>query len=138
MLKFFRTIRKKLIEHLAVGQAGDNVQKPVSPAGRYLLYAIGEILLIENMYERVGNNIEDQFQIYNRHIKAHTNAETLDIRFTYDESTMVNNDEFINTFSRMSVHWSGLVYFLDDINRRARELKEKMGVTELSVMQKPK
>jgi hypothetical protein len=137
MLKFFRTIRKKLIEHLAVGQAGDNVQK-VSPAGRYLLYAIGEILLIENMYERVGNNIEDQFQIHNRHIKAHTNAETLDIRFTYDESAMVNDDEFINTFSRMSVHWRGLVYFLDDINRRARELKEKMGVTELSVMQKPK
>jgi len=39
MLKFFRTIRKKLIEE-------DNVRKPASPAGRYLLYAIGEILLV--------------------------------------------------------------------------------------------
>jgi len=39
MLRFFRTIRKKLIEE-------DNVRKPASPAGRYLLYAIGEILLV--------------------------------------------------------------------------------------------
>jgi len=39
MLRFFRIIRKKLIEE-------DNVRKPASPAGRYLLYAIGEILLV--------------------------------------------------------------------------------------------
>lgn len=39
MLKFFRTIRKKLIEE-------QNVRKPASPAGRYLLYAIGEIALV--------------------------------------------------------------------------------------------
>ena len=130
MLKFFRTIRKNLTEHLPVGQAGDNVLKPVSSAGRYLLCAIGEIPLVENMYERVGNNIEDQFQFYNRHIKAYTNAKTLDINFTYDFSAMVNDDEFINTFSRMSVHWRGLVCFMVDINRRATELKEKMVINE--------
>jgi hypothetical protein len=39
MLKFFRTLRKKLIEQ-------DNVRKPSSPAGRYLVYAIGEIALV--------------------------------------------------------------------------------------------
>jgi hypothetical protein len=39
MLHFFRTIRKKLIESISI-------PKPVSPAGRYLLYAIGEILLV--------------------------------------------------------------------------------------------
>ena len=37
MLKFFRKIRKKLIEHPSKGRTGDNVRK-------YLLYAIGEIL----------------------------------------------------------------------------------------------
>ncbi len=39
MLRFFRTIRKKLIEHPLKGRTGDNVRK-------YLLYAIGEILLV--------------------------------------------------------------------------------------------
>jgi len=39
MLKFFRTIRKKLIEDPSKGRTGDNVRK-------YLLYAIGEILLV--------------------------------------------------------------------------------------------
>lgn len=39
MLRFFRTIRKKLIEHPSMGRSRDNVRK-------YLLYAIGEFLLM--------------------------------------------------------------------------------------------
>ncbi len=44
MLRFFRNIHKKLIEHPSKGRTEDNVRK-------YLFYAIGEILLvvIENM-----------------------------------------------------------------------------------------
>ncbi|PWK17531.1 DUF6090 family protein [Xanthomarina spongicola] len=39
MIKFFRTIRRKLV--------GENrFNKPASPAGKYLLYAIGEIILV--------------------------------------------------------------------------------------------
>lgn len=39
MLRFFRTIRKKLIEDPSICRTGDNVRK-------YLLYAVGEILLV--------------------------------------------------------------------------------------------
>jgi len=39
MLTFLRKIRKSLIE-------SDTAKKPVSPTGRYLLYAIGEIALV--------------------------------------------------------------------------------------------
>lgn len=39
MLRFFRHIRKRLIEHLPAGQAGNKVRN-------YILYAIGEILLV--------------------------------------------------------------------------------------------
>jgi len=39
MLKFFRTTRKKLIDHPSKGRTGDNVRK-------YFFYAIGEILLV--------------------------------------------------------------------------------------------
>ncbi len=39
MIKFFRHIRKRLI-------AESRFSKPASPAGRYLLYAIGEIILV--------------------------------------------------------------------------------------------
>jgi hypothetical protein len=39
MIKFFRHIRKSLIEQ-------DQMGKPASPAGRYLKYAIGEIILV--------------------------------------------------------------------------------------------
>lgn len=39
MLKLFRKIREKLMEHPSKGGTGDNIRK-------YLLYAIGEILLV--------------------------------------------------------------------------------------------
>jgi hypothetical protein len=46
MLKFFRSIRKKLIYHPSKGRTGDNVRKLASPSCMYLLYAIGEILVM--------------------------------------------------------------------------------------------
>ena len=39
MIKFFRNIRKSLLNENKIG-------KPASPAGRYLKYAIGEIILV--------------------------------------------------------------------------------------------
>lgn len=39
MLNFFRKIRRKLLN-------GGNLRKPAPPAGRYLVYALGEILLV--------------------------------------------------------------------------------------------
>ncbi|NBC28046.1 MAG: hypothetical protein GVY08_14380 [Bacteroidetes bacterium] len=39
MLRFFRQIRKRLVEQLPTGQAGNKVRT-------YFLYAIGEILLV--------------------------------------------------------------------------------------------
>ena len=41
MLKFFRTIRKKLIEHPSKGRIGDHVRKS-------LLFTIGKIMLVLN------------------------------------------------------------------------------------------
>jgi hypothetical protein len=46
MLKIFRKIRQKLLKDLPAGQAGNKIGSPALPAGRYLKYAIGEILLV--------------------------------------------------------------------------------------------
>ena len=46
MIKLFRKIRQQLLtENLPTEQAG-KFNKPASPAGRYLIYAIGEIILV--------------------------------------------------------------------------------------------
>ena len=45
MIRFFRHIRKSLMEHPSKGRKGNKLCTPASPAGRYLFYAIGEILL---------------------------------------------------------------------------------------------
>jgi hypothetical protein len=46
MIKFFRKIRKNMINDLPAGKEGNRTSKPASPVGRYLLYAIGEIILV--------------------------------------------------------------------------------------------
>lgn len=48
MIKFFRTIRKDLMEKNSPerGSREGKTGKPALPAGRYLKYAIGEIVLV--------------------------------------------------------------------------------------------
>ena len=63
MIKFFRKIRQNLL-------SDNKFSKPASPAGRYLIYAIGEIVLvvvgilialqINNWNEKRINNIEEK------------------------------------------------------------------------------
>ena len=81
---------------------------------------------VESIYEKLSNNIEDQFIVYNRHIRATTDPKKLGIGFTYDFDAMTKDDEFINTFSRMSVHWRGFVHFMEAVNSDGINLKEKL------------
>lgn len=84
------------------------------------------LLQVESVYDQLGNNIESQFDVYNRHIKANTNPENLEIEYSYDFEAMTIDEEFINTFSRMTVHWRGLVFFMEAVHRDGISLKEKM------------
>jgi hypothetical protein len=70
---------------------------------------------VKPIYERLSQDIEDQFDIYNTKIRAHTNPETLEITFDYQFSELCSDDLFINTFSRMTVHWRAFVYFMDGV-----------------------
>jgi len=84
------------------------------------------LLQVEKMFVRLAADIENQFNIYNKYIRAHTDPETLDITYTYDFDAMTTDEEFINTFSRMSVHWRNFVLFIERIHRIGAELKEEM------------
>jgi hypothetical protein len=84
------------------------------------------LLQVESIYEKLGNDIEDQFNIYNRYIEAKTDPENLSIKFLYDFNAMANDKEFVNTFSRLAVHWRGFVFFNEAVNSDGIKLKEKM------------
>ncbi|NVK85010.1 MAG: hypothetical protein HWE21_11860 [Cytophagia bacterium] len=73
---------------------------------------------VESIYIKLGQQVEDQFVIYNRYIRSTTDPTTLDITFEYDFDKMSRDDEFINTFSRLAIHWRGFVFFMEGINQR--------------------
>lgn len=85
------------------------------------------LLQVENMFVRMAADTDSQFTIYNKYIKAHTHPKTLDITYTYDFDAMASDEEFINTFSRMSVHWRGFTFFMERIHGIGTGLKEEMG-----------
>ncbi|NVJ64377.1 MAG: hypothetical protein HWD84_09140 [Flavobacteriaceae bacterium] len=79
---------------------------------------------VESIYVKLGQQVEDQFVIYNRYIRSTTDPSTLDITFEYDFDKMSRDDEFINTFSRLAIHWRGFVFFMEGINQRGDRLIE--------------
>lgn len=80
---------------------------------------------IEAIYIRLGGDIEDQFEVYNRYIKSTTDPESLEIIYEYDFKGMASDPEFINTFSRMVLHWRGFVFFMEGVNQRGKILVEE-------------
>jgi len=84
------------------------------------------LIQVEAVYEKLSNDVENQFGVYNSKIRAHTDPETLDITFDYDFNEMSQDALFINTFSRMSIHWRGFVYFMERVNRLSMELHSKI------------
>ena len=86
---------------------------------------------VKSIYERLSQDIEDQFEVYNTKIRAHTNPETLEITFDYQFSELCSDDLFINTFSRMTVHWRAIVYFMDGVIQLSKDLKSKIEILEI-------
>ena len=87
MLKFFRKIRQDL---LSTGKTG----KPSLPAGRYLKYAIGEIVLVV-----IGILIALQINNWNEEKKANRFQQKILIEL---HSSVLNNIHELNEAIRMT------------------------------------
>jgi len=85
---------------------------------------------IEAIYIRLGVDIEDQFSVYNKYIKSTTDPESLEITYEYDFKGMTNDPEFINTFSRMALHWRGFVFFMEGVNQRGKGIVDEYFLNE--------
>ena len=46
MIKFFRKIRQRLVTEILTSRRTGKISRPARPVGRYLIYAIGEIILV--------------------------------------------------------------------------------------------
>ncbi|HAS59418.1 MAG TPA: hypothetical protein DCS64_13175, partial [Algoriphagus sp.] len=86
------------------------------------------LLQVESTFGRLSEDTETQFTIYNKYLRAHTDPETLEITYSYDFDAISEDEELINTFSRMSVHWRGFVFFMERVNGLGIDLKEEMSI----------
>lgn len=81
------------------------------------------LIQVENVYEKLGDSIEDQSIIFDKYIRAHTNPQSLEVSYSYDFEGMSEDEEFINAWSRSSVHWRGFVYFMQAVEVDGNKLK---------------
>ena len=111
MIKFFRKIRLRLLTESPPAERAGKVSKPASPAGRYLLYAIGEIFLVV-----IGILIALQINNWNESRKA-LNAELA----LYQTMLSNVNDEFV----RMENHIANIRSYQDVTYHVYNETQEK-------------
>ncbi|WP_242121681.1 DUF6090 family protein [Aestuariivivens sediminicola] len=81
---------------------------------------------VEIIYEKLSRTIQSQFSVYNSQIRAYTDPETLDITFNYEFHNLTKDSIFINTFSRMTLQWRGVVHFMDQVNQISKKVKLKI------------
>lgn len=87
MIKFFRRIRKRLLSE-------QSIVNPTSSAGRYLLYAVGEILLV-----MVGILLALQVNEWNNRRIDYKNEQTILKNLKVDFENNINNlEDVINSF----------------------------------------
>ncbi len=84
------------------------------------------LIQVESVYEKLGDSIEDQSIIFDKYIRAQTNPQTLEVEYSYDFEGMSEDEEFINTWSRSTVHWRGFVFFMQAVEVDGKDLYKKM------------
>ncbi len=80
---------------------------------------------IEALYIRLGTDIEVLFQVFNRYLRSTVDPDSLQISFSYDFEAMSKDQEFINTFSRITIHWRGFTWFMERVNQRGDRIVEE-------------
>ena len=77
---------------------------------------------VETVADKLSNAIESDFRIYNKYIRTYIDPESSEVILKYDFDRMASDEEFINTFSRLSFHWTGYVYFMKRVTSDAENL----------------
>ena len=81
---------------------------------------------METVILKLSNAIESDFKVFNRHLRSYADPKTLEVTYRYDFKEMAADKEFVNTFSRLSYHWRGYVYFMKRMEMDANKLKEEL------------
>lgn len=81
---------------------------------------------VETVIVKLSNAIENDFQVFNKYLRSHVDPESLEVSYSYDFDKMASDQIFINTFSRLSYHWRGYVFFMQSVNRRAKGLATEL------------
>lgn len=80
---------------------------------------------IEAIFNYLGQSIHNSLQYLDKNLRSKVNTETLVVSHEYDVETLASDEEFINKFSRVSVHWRANVFFTSRLLNQAIDLKEK-------------
>ncbi len=88
---------------------------------------------IDEIYRSLGNTIQNNVKLVDRYVRSIPDTNSIDVQFRADFKAMAEDEDFINQFSRLGVHWRGTVMFSRRLNNMASDLKTAF-VLELKEM----
>ena len=121
MIKFFRRIRQQLLTEIPPNGRAGKLSKPASPVGRYLLYAIGEIVLvvigilialsINNWNTGKINNDLEKFYIQGIIDDIKTDVVNLNRNILLDSQKVVSGNFLLNHFKNPTLKKDSIFLF---------------------------
>lgn len=88
-----------------------------------LINFVEYVVSVDEIFNRLGSAIANNQSFMSKYIQSVVDPKTLSISNDYDFMEMANDKEFINEFSRLSVHWRGNAFFTKQVMNRAIDLK---------------
>ncbi len=84
----------------------------------------GYLYSVKNVFQTTGATIQMKLSYFDKYIRSYVDPENLEVRHTYDFDKIASDNEFINHFSELAIHWRGSSYFTGQITKQAIALKE--------------
>jgi len=85
----------------------------------------GYLESVEAIFNNLGQSIHSSLQYLDKNLRSKVDTETLVVSHIYDVESLASDQEFINKFSRISVHWRANVFFTSRMLNQAKLLKEQ-------------
>jgi len=86
----------------------------------------GYLYTVSSIFNNLGMIASSDLPYFDKFMRSYVDPKTLDVTYSYDFNKMAADPEFINRFSRLTVHWRGSSYFTKQVQKEAIELKQEI------------
>jgi len=93
----------------------------------------GYLKNVDDIFNKLGQAINISNLTFDKYLTSIVDPKSLNVSFKYNFEEMASDQEFINHFSRIAIHWRGNVFFSNQLLEKATNIKNQL-TAELEIL----